>query len=305
MEDTPATSGTAIADATGKRLIVTADDFGMAVPVNEAIETGHRDGLLSAASLMVAGTAFEDALARARGLPSLGVGLHVVLVDGKPLLPPERIPDLVGADGRFSKDVVGAGIRLFCRKSVQIQAEAEIRAQFEAFRRTGLTLDHVNGHHHFHMHPTVLRIILDCAAEFGVKAIRVPQEPFLPSWRAVGSDPWARFSTRLFHWRRTEAMKRRLRQAGIGFNDHIFGLTDSGHMRAEKLRGFLAHLPTGVSEIYFHPMTRRWQDEDSYPMEYEGEAEFAALTDAPSLALLARMGLKPQNFAALQEKPHG
>lgn len=291
--------------AAAKRLIVTADDFGMAVPVNEAIESGHREGMLSAASLMVAGNAVEDALARTRTLPRLGVGLHLVLVDGKPALPPERIPDLVGADGRFSKDVVGAGIRLFLSETAQRQAEAEIRAQFEAFRRTGLPLDHVNGHHHFHMHPTVFRILIELAPEFGIKAVRVPREPFLPSWRAIGTDPLNRFWTWLFHRRRTAAMQERLRRAGIRFNDHIFGLADTGHMRPEKARAFLAHLPGGVSEIYFHPMTRRWEDEDSYPPDYEGEAEFQALVDPGALALLAALNLPAEPFAALQETPLG
>lgn len=296
---TPATA------APAKRLIVTADDFGMAVPVNEAVERGHRDGMLSAASLMVAGNAVADALARARTLPGLGVGLHLVLVDGRPILPPERVPALVEADGRLSKDVVGAGIRLFLSRTAQRQAEAEIRAQFEAFRRTGLPLDHVNGHHHFHMHPTVFRILLDLAPEFGVRAVRVPQEPFLPSWRATGSNPANRFWTRVFHLRRTAAMKEKLRRAGIRFNDHIFGLADTGHMRPEKARAFLSHLPDGVSEIYFHPMTRRWADADSYPPGYEGEAEFRALVDQEAQSLLAEMNLRPEPFAALQEASHG
>ena len=92
--------------ATTKNLVVTADDFGAAIAVNEAVEIAHRDGILTAASLMVAGAAAADAVVRARRLPMLGVGLHVVLVDGEPVLPPEQIPALVGPDGRFRTDML-------------------------------------------------------------------------------------------------------------------------------------------------------------------------------------------------------
>ena len=85
-----------------RRLIVTVDDFGLAIPVNEAVERGHREGIVTAASLMVAEDAAADAVARANANPTLAVGLHVVVVAGRPLLPPERIPDLVGRDGLFN-----------------------------------------------------------------------------------------------------------------------------------------------------------------------------------------------------------
>jgi hopanoid biosynthesis associated protein HpnK len=172
-----------------KRLIVTADDFGLARSVNEAVEEGHRRGILTAASLMVTGEAAEDAVARAKRMPRLGVGLHLVLVDGAPVLPPERVPDLVGSDGRFPNDVFALGVRIFCRPAARRQVAAEIRAQLEAFQRTGLALDHVNAHHHFHLHPTVQRELLRLAPQFGVKAIRVPLEPRFAAWRAGSLRP--------------------------------------------------------------------------------------------------------------------
>ena len=96
-----------------KSLIVTADDFGMSIPVNEAIEASHRDGILSATSLMTGGEAFADAVERARRLPNLGVGLHIHLVDSRPVLPPEQVPDLVGPDGNFSNNPESFGFNLF------------------------------------------------------------------------------------------------------------------------------------------------------------------------------------------------
>ena len=158
-----------------KRLIVTGDDFGLALPVNEAIEVAHRDGILTAASLMVSGQAAADAVERARRLPTLRVGLHVVLVQGRPVLPPEKVPDLVGESGEFGARLVRAGFRFFFLPAVRRQLEAEIRAQFAAFRETGLALDHANGHSHMQLHPTVMALIIRVGREFGLRAVRVPK----------------------------------------------------------------------------------------------------------------------------------
>ncbi len=96
-----------------KTLVVTADDFGLSLPVNEAVEEAHRNGILSAASLMVGAPAWHDAVARAHALPSLGVGLHLTLVDSVPVLPADQVPGLVGPDRRFSTDPVRFGTALF------------------------------------------------------------------------------------------------------------------------------------------------------------------------------------------------
>ncbi|HEX5867450.1 MAG TPA: hopanoid biosynthesis-associated protein HpnK, partial [Beijerinckiaceae bacterium] len=160
-----------------KRLVVTADDFGLVPEVNEAVEAAHRDGILTAASLMVAEPAAADAVERARRLATLRVGLHLVLVEGRPALPPERVTDLVDGDGRFRTDMARLGFDIFARPRVRRQLEAEITAQFEAFAATGLTLDHVNAHKHFHLHPTIAGTIISIGRRYGMTALRVPVEP--------------------------------------------------------------------------------------------------------------------------------
>src|SRR5690348_6880161 len=149
-----------------KFLIVTADDFGLHEAVNEAVETAARAGTLTAASLMVSAPAAADAVRRARSLPRLRVGLHLTLADGRAELPPDAIPHLVDASGRFGcggrggrsrpRGLAHEGLRWFVRQAVRRELAAEIRAQFRAFERTGLLLDHVNAHKHLHLHPTVL-----------------------------------------------------------------------------------------------------------------------------------------------------
>ena len=167
-----------------KRLIVTGDDFGLSLPVNAAIEMAHQNGILTTASLMVGGAAAADAVGRARHLQGLRVGLHMTLVCGRPVLPAAEVPGLADAHGNLPSDLFQAGVRFFFRPAVRRQLEAEIRAQFSAFRATGLHLDHVNAHNHMHLHPTVCTLILKVGREYGMSAVRVPYEPLLPCWRS-------------------------------------------------------------------------------------------------------------------------
>ncbi len=234
-----------------KFLIITADDFGLHEAVNEAVETAFREGVLTAASLMVGAPAAADAVRRARALPGLAVGLHLVLADGHSVLPPERIPALVDAAGRFGDHMALQGLRFFAIPAVRRQLEAEIRAQFEAFAGTGLPLDHVNAHKHFHLHPTLLEMLLGIGREFGLTAVRLPREP---AWVARRAGPLKGAASRLLApW--LALMKRRLRAAGIACNDQVFGVTDSGAMDEAALLRILSRLPDGVSEIYLHPAT--------------------------------------------------
>jgi hopanoid biosynthesis associated protein HpnK len=225
---------------TRPRLIVTADDFGLHEAVNEAVERGYRDGVLRAASLMVAAPAVADAVARAKQNPGLVVGLHLVLADGRAMLPPTRIPDLVDAQGTFDSNMVRNGFRFFFLPHVRRQLADEIRAQFEAFATTGLKLDHVNAHKHFHLHPTILTLMLTIGREFGLRAIRLPSEP--------GMGPWLR------PW--LALMRARLDRAGVGYNDHVFGLRHSGGMDEAVMLDILRDLPEGLSEVYLHPASR-------------------------------------------------
>lgn len=235
-----------------KGLIVTADDFGAAREVNDAVEDAHVHGVLSAASLMVAAPAAGDAVARAKAIPSLRVGLHIVLVEGRPMLPPSSIPDLVDETGHFRTDMVRSATGMFFRPSVRRQLTHEIEAQFDAFQATGLRLDHVNTHKHFHLHPTIASTILRIGKRHGMRAMRVPlepravleaAEPGCAAGPAYVTDPWARLS------------RTRLRRAGLVIPDQVFGLAWSGAMTAARLAGLIRHLPEGLTEIYLHPAT--------------------------------------------------
>lgn len=280
-----------------KRLIVTADDFGLSVPVNEAVETAYKSGILTSAGLMVGGPAAADAVARAQRLSGLKVGLHLVLVCGRPVLPPAEVPDLVNEHGEFSSNLVLAGVSFFFRRAVRRQLEAEMRAQFEAFCATGLPLDHVNAHNHMQLHPTVFALILKIGRDYGLKAMRVPYEPLLSSGsssdgrlgrlcNSVLLGPWA-------WW-----MTRGLRRSNIVSNHYLFGIQDTGRMTMERVLALVARLPDGVSEIYFHPAVRR-SPETAWPAHYACEAELAALTSPVVAAALQAAGIRRASYSDL------
>ncbi len=264
-----------------RRLIVTADDFGADAAVNDAVIRAHRQGVLTAASLMVAAPAAGEAVALAREAPTLAVGLHLVLVDGRPALPPERVSHLVDASGAFRNDMAAAGATMFFHPVARHQLAAEIAAQFAAFAATGLALDHVNAHKHFHLHPTIAGLILRIGARHGLKSIRAPYEPAAilaavePRTARRLADPMALMA---------RVLRGRLRHAGLRVPDQTFGLRWSGAMTAPRLAGLITHLPPGLSEIYLHPATV-----DAYPGSapgYRYAEELSALVSPQARAAI-------------------
>lgn len=264
-----------------KGLIVTADDFGAAEEVNEAVAQAHRDGILTAASLMVSGPAATDAVARAKTLPRLRVGLHIVLVDGRPTLPASAIPDLVDGSGMFRNDMTAAALRMFFLPRVRRQLEAEIEAQFDAFRATGLALDHVNTHKHFHLHPTIASLILRVGKRYGLRAARVPLEP---RWLLRSIEPSLSTSRDWLLRPWVLLSRKRFRAAKMCVPDQVFGLAWSGAMTPGRLLGLLENLPPDLTEIYLHPATGPYPG--SVP-NYRYSEELAALM-APRIVEASR-----------------
>jgi hopanoid biosynthesis associated protein HpnK len=250
-----------------RRLITTADDFGLTESVNQAVELAAREGILTSASLMVGAPAFADAVERARRTPSLHVGLHLVVIEGPSVLAPLDIPDLVGADGWFPNDQLRMGVAYYVRPAVRRQLRRELRAQFEAFARTGLALDHANAHKHMHLHPTVGRMMIEIGREFGLQAIRVPAEPPVAG-QSLGN--------RVLRWW-CGVLRAQARRAGMVTNDWVMGLSDTGHMTAARVGELLSEVPEGLTEMYFHPATQRDLVLRRLMPAYEHEAEYAAL----------------------------
>ncbi|MBV9377291.1 MAG: hopanoid biosynthesis-associated protein HpnK [Alphaproteobacteria bacterium] len=278
-----------------KNLIVCADDFGFDPAINEAVEEAHRHGILTTTSLMVGGSAVGDAIMRARRLPGLAVGLHLDLVDGVPVLPRNEVCDLVREEGRFDRNMARAGMRFFFLPRVRRQLAIEIRAQFEAFRATGLRLDHVNAHKHMHVHPTVARMIIEIGRDYGMKAVRVPLEPVEPLRTAFPGEHY----TPPFYGLWIERLRRRLRAAGLLVNDNLFGLAWSGGLEGRRLLRLIPHLPDGISEIYFHPAVKSSPLLEAAMPGYRRREEFAALLNPAVKSRLAESGVALTRYGDL------
>jgi chitin disaccharide deacetylase len=269
--------------ASDRAVIITADDFGLSEAVNEGVERAHREGVLTSASLMVAGAAASDAVRRARAMPGLRVGLHLVAVEGPAVLSPAAIPDLVGPDGQFPGDQLRLGLRYAFHRPARRQLAQEIAAQFAAFAETGLKLDHADAHKHMHLHPVVGRLMLRAGRPHGLSAIRIPAEP-AAVLRRCGDRPG--FGARaMYLW--SNLLRVQARSAGMQVNDHAFGIAWSGHMTPERIKSLVRELPPGVSEIYFHPATQRDALIARLMPDYEHMAELAALLDPDIRAALA------------------
>jgi hopanoid biosynthesis associated protein HpnK len=244
-----------------RRLIVNADDFGRSCSINQAVLRAHRDGILTSASLMINEAGADEGVALARENPQLAVGLHLTLLCGHSALPQGKIPDLVNAQNEFDNDPVMAGVRYFARKSLRAQLRAEIHAQFEKFRATGLPLDHVNGHLHLHLHPTVFGILMDDAERLGIRRMRLTREPFWMDMPLARGRRLYRATHAGIYFCLSWLAQSRLRRRNIRHTHRVFGLLENDRVDETYLLKLLAGLPAGDSELYSHPSLDKFKHE--------------------------------------------
>ena len=235
-----------------RRLIVNADDFGLTPGVNQAVSELRSANALSSATLMATSADFAEAVSIAHRQPSLGVGCHVVLVDGTPVLPPSQIPSLVvnGSAFRaklstFVTDLLGGSID-------DAQIEAEAAAQIKKIQDAGIHVTHVDTHKHTHMFPRVLRPLLRAAKSCGVKAIR---NPFEPNWslNATASAGHVRKMQVRFLRSQSATFQQESGDAGLLTTDGAIGVLATGTLDALTIRNLLAAMPDGTWELVTHP----------------------------------------------------
>ena len=271
-----------------RRLIVNADDFGRSRDINEAVVRAHREGILTTASLMVNGGAFEEAVTLARENPKLGVGLHLTLLCGTSALSSQQIPGLVNEKGEFSNAPAMTGMRYFFKKNLAKQLEEEIAAQFEKFHATGLPLDHVNGHLHIHLHPTVFKILMRRADEWKIRHLRWTRDDFGLSVRMTSGKWFYRTSHAIIYkslsaWARPELVKRNISHTQI-----VFGLLQNARVNENYVAQLLPQLPAGDSELYSHPSLDKFKH------------EFDALVSPENKDLVQQLGIKLIRYQDLQ-----
>ena len=235
-------------------LIINADDFGYSSGVNRAIIKAHREGVLTSTSLMVNERAADEAVQLAKATPALAVGLHLVLVLGQSALPPAAIPHLVDADGNFTNSSFTAGVKYYFSPAARRELRAEMRAQFEKFRATGLPFSHVDGHTHLHMHPVIFAELIQLCEEFGVKRVRVVKGEMRLSLSLDRSQLAIKLVHGIVFNLLARQCEKKLRGRGFVVPGKVYGLLQTGHMNEEYLLGLLPKMPRTTSEIYAHPL---------------------------------------------------
>jgi len=235
------------------RLIVNADDFGLTAGVNRAILELHRSGVVTSASLMARAAATDEAITLGLSTPSLGVGCHVVLVDGDSVLPRREIPTLVSeATGRFQPTLGAFLTQLLAGRIRSSEIEAEAGAQIALLQSKELPLTHIDTHKHVHMFPAVLRPVLRAARAAGIRAVR---NPFEPAWslRATPRAPWIRrVEVGLLRWLEP-AFRRIVNEEGFSTTDGALGVLATGTLDSKAVQSILRGLPPGTWELVTHP----------------------------------------------------
>jgi len=235
------------------RLIVNADDFGLTPGVNRAIVELHKSCVLTSTTLMARARASDQAIELASSTPTLGIGCHVVLCDGEPMLPAQQIPNLIDArTGNFPPLISTFVRRLVARRIRSVELESEVRAQIEFMQNRGVRVTHVDTHKHTHMFPTVLRSVLRAARACGIGAIR---NPFEPRWaiRATLGAPWVRLAqVSALRW--LEPVCRRIiAEEGFTTTDGTIAVAGTGILDDTTLRCLLKQIPEGTWELVTHP----------------------------------------------------
>ena len=282
-----------------RRLIVNGDDFGLSGEVNEAVILAFKSGILTSTSLMASGEAFDQAVALAKENPGLAVGLHVVCVNGRPVLPPSEIPNIVGKTGDFFSDPALAGLKYFFRPGAKKELFREIGAQFEKFARAGLNFSHVDSHCHMHVNPAVLDVLLRIAPSYGVKRIRVPADDFfaaLPFLRSPVKTAGYALVFKLL----TRRMKRIAGKRGFIFPPTVYGNLLTGEMSREYVLSLLDRLKEGTAELYLHPALPLGPLDRADAKLLQASRELAILIDPEVRAKIARLGLTLSTYPDME-----
>jgi hopanoid biosynthesis associated protein HpnK len=279
-----------------KQLIITSDDFGLSSGVNRAVEKAWQAGILTCASIMPGAAAFDEAVKIAGRNPSLQIGLHLTLVQGRAVLPRKEIPDLVDDAGDFSNNPVMAGMRYFFDRGLYCQLKREIEAQIVKVLDAGIPLSHIDGHLNIHMHPTVFRILAELMPRFVIKSFRLSQERLAHNLKFDPERRIGKTVERVIFGSLSESARPRLDNLGIIYAAEVKGVLNSGRMTEAYVLNIIEELHDGVTEIYFHLGILPDAEITRLMPEYRHEDELAAITSSTLKNKLKQLQITVQNY---------
>jgi chitin disaccharide deacetylase len=282
--------------AVPKRLIVNADDLALHPCVNQAIVKAHREGIVTSTTILAGGSAFFDAVAGVKSCPELGVGVHLCLVDQKPVLDPAKIPSLVDKDGKFP-DSYGAFLRgLVLQRFRMSDVRRELEAQITRVLDQGLKVTHLDSHQHLHLLPGISSVVAELGIKMGLRRIRVPSEIVIRGCESpsILRRLQGQIVLGLARKRRREFLRR-----GLTSPDHFAGFGRGGNFNADNWRALIPQLREGVTEVMVHPGADNSALQSATHWNYHWEQELAALTDPNLKQLIQDHGIQLVNYRDL------
>ena len=279
-----------------KQLIITSDDFGLSSGVNRAVEQAWKNGLLTCASIMPGAAGFDEAVKIARRNPGLQIGLHLTLVQGRGVLPPAELPDLVDAGGNFSDNPVTAGFRYFFDRGLYCQLKREIEAQIKKVLDAGIGLSHIDGHLNMHLHPTVFRILAELMPRYGITTFRLARERLSHNLRFDGERKFGKALESLIFGFLTDHARPELDRLGVAYASEVKGVLNSGRMTEEYILNIIDGIQEGLTEIYFHPGILPDAGISRIMPGYRHQEELAAITSPTVRRRLHELKIRVQNY---------
>jgi predicted glycoside hydrolase/deacetylase ChbG (UPF0249 family) len=276
-----------------KRLIVNADDFGLAETVDLGIVKGHKEGIVTSTTLLACGPSVEHAAVLASENPGLGVGVHLCLTRERPVTDPRNIPTIV-RDGAFLDNPFSFMARLLSSSINKTEVEAELRAQIEKALSLGIRPTHLDGHQHMHVMPGIFPIVAKLAVQYHIPAVRFPVGPW------TGMTPVPRALEKFFLERLTLMQRKLMDSSSLKRPDWFFGLTHTGKLDSNSLCGIIGRLPNGTSELMCHPGMKNDPLVRETGWGHGWETELAALTDGLARERLEAQGVELVNYSCMK-----
>lgn len=271
-------------------LIVNADDLGLHRDINRGIHLAHTQGIVTSCSVVPCGEAFQDAAKILQECPELDVGVHLTLVEERPLCPPEDVPSLVGAHGRFLPTYRAFTARALTGRVSPGEVRRELRAQIERVLAIGRRPSHLDSHQHVHLLPPVWRVVRELASDYGIRWVRVPRFSSLVQFRKSAYDPIFRLGLNVL------SALRGPRDVGASNGVRTVGLHLSGRLGERDVHGILQGLQPGLTELITHPAMATPGLQARYRWGYDWSSELDAVTSPRVIATLRSKGIRLARF---------
>jgi len=278
-----------------RRLIINADDFGFTAGVNRAILEAHTHGVVTSSTVMAGGAAFAEAAQLAKNTPGLSVGCHVVLIDGNPILEPDRLPSLTQSK-RFRDGLKSFALRAISGRIDSGEIAEEAAAQIHKIQASGIVVSHFDTHKHTHLFPKILRPLLRAGRECGVRALRNPFGPRFPlrsGQLLARPNLWTRYAEVKVLHRFAGQFRAAVEHEGFAAPDGTLGIEITGALDETLFEAIASSIPEGTWEFVCHP---GYNDADLQAaktrLRESRETELKVLTLPESRQVLARAGIE-------------